>query len=722
MECFQPQLAQFQMHSFEKMIQKMGCDENHSAFWIEEKLDGERMQMHMTKDPSSKGGFRFSFWSRKGKDYTYLYGNSFEDEHSALTQHIKDAFEDRVKNIILDGEMITWDPELDVMVGFGTLKTAALSEQRDPFNGTGHRPLFRVFDCLYLNDQNLTHYILKDRRKALERSIKNVHRRIEIHQYQEAHQASQVEAALRKVVAEASEGLVLKNPRSIYRLNSRNDDWMKVKPEYMTEFGESLDCVVIGGYYGTGHKGGRLSSFLCGLRVGQNDIQKGTIFSSSDALMPTDSAIGADPMKCISFFKVGGGFRAQDYRNIDEKTSGKWIKWDRAHPPIEFITLGGGDKQYERPDVWIKANDSVVLEVKAASVGGSDQFGFQYTLRFPRFKKLRDDKTWDTALSVDEFIQLKIRVEAESKEKKFEVDTRRKTTKKLKEEVVIAGNETKVKTPYAGPNTAVFDGLNFCVLSEMLVPQKKSKAEIEQIIKSNGGSIFQSPTAKEDIICIGDKKVVKVASLIKSGQTNIVRPSWVIDALRQAEIDGPQRQRLVVPWEPKHMYHILDVMREQIEGNVDEYGDSYARDVSTEELKKIMGDMIHPEKSKFNSNQFLANLEEHGKGLGEVPGSMFRRCAVRFVSDDTSEDSGPNVDLLIAKSQFEFASGRIVEDDEDRGTTHYVIVGEKPGVMRSLREKISRRTRAPRIVSLEWLLESWFEKTLLDEERYAVQI
>ena len=283
MECFQPQLAQFQMHSFETMIQKMGCVGETSDFWIEEKLDGERMQMHMTRDSTSKGGFRFSFWSRKGKDYTYLYGNSFEDERSALTRHIKDGFEERVKNIILDGEMITWDPELDAMVGFGTLKTAALSEQRDPFNGTGHRPLFRVFDCLYMNDQVLTQYTLEERRKVLEASIKNVHRRIEIHQYQEAKSAAQVEIALRKVVAEASEGLVLKNPRSIYQLNSRNNDWMKVKPEYMTEFGESLDCVVVGGYYGSGHKGGRLSSFLCGLRVAQNDIQKGIPFAVIEA-------------------------------------------------------------------------------------------------------------------------------------------------------------------------------------------------------------------------------------------------------------------------------------------------------------------------------------------------------------------------------------------------------------------------------------------------------
>lgn len=173
---------------------------------------------------------------------------------------------------LLTSIIVTWDPESDMMVPFGTLKSAAISEQRNPFS-TGPRPLYRVFDILYLNDASLTRYTLRDRRAALKRCISNVHRRMESHDFVSAHSADAIEPLLRKVVAEASEGLVLKNPRSIYRLNSRNDDWMKVKPEYMTEFGESLDCIIIGGYYGSGHRGGRISSFLCGLRVDQNHIQ-----------------------------------------------------------------------------------------------------------------------------------------------------------------------------------------------------------------------------------------------------------------------------------------------------------------------------------------------------------------------------------------------------------------------------------------------------------------
>jgi DNA ligase-4 len=259
------------MNTFQKMLDGMNVTEEDPEFWIEEKLDGERMQMHMIEDESIPGGKRFAFWSRKATDYTYLYGSGFEDDNSALTRHLKDAFDPRVRNIILDGEMITWDPESDVTVPFGTLKTAALDQQKNPFS-TGVRPLFRVFDCLYVNDQDITKFTLRDRHNALIGSVRDVHRRLEIHHHVVATSVNEIEPLLRKVVAEASEGLVLKNPRSLYRLNSRNDDWMKVKPEYMKQYGESLDCLILGGYYGSGHKGGRLSSFLCGLRVSKNMV------------------------------------------------------------------------------------------------------------------------------------------------------------------------------------------------------------------------------------------------------------------------------------------------------------------------------------------------------------------------------------------------------------------------------------------------------------------
>ena len=90
------------------------------------------MQLHMISDDEIPGGKKFGFWSRKAKEYTYLYGNGFEDPNSALTRHLKEAFNEGVKNIILDGEMITWDPEQDAMVPFGYVQFGVIPSKLMP--------------------------------------------------------------------------------------------------------------------------------------------------------------------------------------------------------------------------------------------------------------------------------------------------------------------------------------------------------------------------------------------------------------------------------------------------------------------------------------------------------------------------------------------------------------------------------------------------------------
>ncbi|PNY27516.1 DNA ligase [Tolypocladium capitatum] len=710
MQCFQPQLAQFQMpSSFQKMIGLLRPTEDDPEFWVEEKLDGERMQMHMVEDPEHPGGRRFCFWSRKAKEYTYLYGNGLQDDNSSLTRHLKNAFASGVRNLILDGEMITWDMGVDKMVPFGTLKTAAISEQqnRSGSDAAGHRPLFRVFDILYLNDKQLTQYTLRDRHRALEMAIKPVYRRLEIHSYTRAATADAIEPLLREVVASASEGLVLKNPRSMYRLNSRNDDWLKVKPEYMAEFGESLDCLVVGGYYGSGRRGGMLSSYLCGLRVTQNHIQA-----------------GANPEKCFSFFKVGGGFRAEDYAQIRHHTEGKWMDWDPKNPPSEYIELGGGEsKQLERPDVWIRPKDSVVVSVKAASVGPSDSFAKGFTLRFPRFRRLRTDRSWDSALTLEEFQELKRRVDEESREKSMTVeDRKRRNPKRVKRELVIAGEGAAPPPAEVGGGAGssgpkVFDGLEFCVLSESLRPWKKTKTQLEALVKERGGSVSQRAAAGTNMVLVADKKVVKVASLVKGGDADIIRPRWIRDCMEQ---DGGGA--FLLPYEECHLFHATEGTRAAAARNTDQYGDSYARDVSVEELREMMTDMPKFEDPEaFDSAAFLQQLEDHGKGLSHMRGFMFRRCVVCFRSVGSTGERA--VDRLAR--YVEYAGGRRVDGLEDTAVTHVVVVGADPmevaEVADGLRKDISSRRAVPRLVTGSWVEDCWREKALLDEEQYAVQ-
>lgn len=712
MQCFQPQLAQFQEHSFEKKVERMRMTEDDPTFWIEEKLDGERMQLHMIAHKETSGGRKFGFWSRKGKDYTYLYGNGIHDENGALTRHLGEAFHDGVENIILDGEMISWNPEQDAAVPFGHLKTAALAENRNPYAGK-ERPLFRVFDILYLNDRPLTRYILRERREALEKSIIPIHRRFELHEYKVASRVEEIEPMLRDVIARGDEGLVLKNPRSAYRLNERNDDWMKVKPEYMKEFGESLDCLIIGGYYGSGRRGGALSSFMCGLRVDESHAKKGEY----------------QPQKFWSFFKVGGGLKANDYATIRHATENKWIKWDAKNPPIEYIELGGGDRQIERPDMWIKPEDSLVVEAKAAEVVVSDEFRCGLTLRFPRFRRLRTDKDWQSALSLSDFYELKVKAETEQKEAPLKVDARTpkrpKTGKKYEVKVVGYGTEDVKHAQYTGSAGTVFEKLTFYVMTEATKPEKKIKIELEEMIKANSGKIVQSANAVENTICIAERRTIKVASLEKRGDVNILKPIWLFDCIKQSRTDvATGRSDIVVPPElDRHFYYLVPDQGERYEDHVDEYGDSYARDTSPEELKDLLEKMGRIEGGP--TNRLVAGMEKV-QSLGEdLPGWIFSNTKIYFdqPTDTGAEATKNGASSLTASSSFAtapttvaFAGAVIAVDINDESITHIVV--DENSEVKQLRQSISRRSKIPRIVTVDWVEESWKEKTRLDEEGF----
>ncbi|MCJ1444705.1 MAG: DNA ligase (ATP) [Stictis urceolatum] len=714
MQCFQPQLAQFQMHSFQKMVEKMRPVENDIEFWVEEKLDGERMQMHMVSDDQVPGGRRFAFWSRKAKDYTHLYGNGLHDDNSALTRHLKNAFAEKVESIILDGEMITWDPEQDAMVPFGSLKTAALAGQRNPFSETEQRPLFRVFDILLLNGHCLTEYTLRDRRHALEESVKSVPRRLEIHTYRAATTAKEIDDLLRVVVSEASEGLVLKNPRSAYNLNQRNDDWMKVKPEYMTEFGENLDIIIIGGYYGSGRRGGRLSSFLCGLRVDENHVRQ-----------------GANPAKCYSFVKVGGGMTANDYASIQNQLGNKWKDWNQKRPPTEFIELAGGSQQIEKPDVWIRPDESIVISVKASQVTMTDTFRTGFTLRFPRFKSIRSDRDWKSALSLQGFTELKSQAETEHKEKKFEVDNARRKRARIskKKPITVMGSE-EVSTPYAGESTNAFEGLTFYVMSESLSPEKKSKPELEQMIKANGGKIIQNHTAVPNTLCIADRNLVKVAALVKRGETDLIRPAWLFDCIKQSFSDRNHR-KFIIPLEPKHMFFITQDREAIIAANSDEYGDSYARDTSVDELRQIidsMADIV----SEMPAVAFRPMLAEHGHSLPELRGWLFEGLTIHVDQSISGNGEGPvnisalGLRLFEAGMKASFAAASISFSLKEGETTHIVFPLAQDmddwtkNRLKAVRKQMSSWQRLPRVVSVDWIEESWNESTLIDEERFAI--
>ncbi|KAK9318464.1 ATP dependent DNA ligase domain-containing protein [Lipomyces starkeyi] len=683
MSCFQPQLAAFPKASYDQVIRSM----NKETFFIEEKLDGERIQMHM-----SDYGKVFKFYSRRAKDYTYLYGSSLDDKNGALTKHLRGVFEENVENCILDGEMVSWDPVDEKIEPFGYLKTAANAEKEDA--GESY-PLYRVFDVLYANNKSVVNYSLVQRQLLLQRVVNPVPTHFEIHPHEEGSTKEDIERRLRQVIAESSEGLVIKLPTAPYVVNGREDSWIKVKPEYMLEFGENLDCLIIGGYYGQGKRGEILASFLCGLRVDNEQ--------DPDA-----------PPKFWSFCRVGGGFTAAEYGTIRHLTDGQWQKWDSRRPPLQYMELAGDKNEKEMPDVWILPEKSVVLEVKAASVvPESEQYRTNVTLRFPRFRRIRQDKNYLTALSLKEFMTLKEQAETESQERQLELEEHRRTSKRPKKQLrILGGHETVVLE--GAPTSQIFAGHIFCVFVD-----SKRKTELQKIIISHGGTTIQDvPAGPQNMThVIADKDLVKIASLKRQGNWNIIRPTWIQDCVFNQRI---------VPYEPRHVYFATEGFLEAVRRHVDLYGDSYTRSMEDiKELRDMLNLMPDPSIDAI-AKEYDILLSESDSSFYNIPSLIFYDTVIYLDKPDlpSSEnlprhlhDSSATFRLQIAANYATFGGARISDDINSREITHIVTMRDAPkNRITAIRSEISFRLRVPRVVSVEWIEQSWKESTRLSEE------
>jgi DNA ligase-4 len=349
-------------------------------------------------------------------------------------------------------------------------------------------------------------------------------------------------------------------------------------------------------------------------------------------------------------------------------------------------------------------------------VEASDKFRFSLTLRFPRFKGLKKDKRWDQALSVQEFLEMKSRAETEKseKEKDFKIEqSRRKKARTTKKPLTVAGNDT-VCTPYAGPASKVFDGLSFYIMTEQMHPTKKSKADLEALVKANGGKVVQRDSMDKDLVIVADKRLIKVASLEKRATNNIVKPVWIQDCIRQNEIDAGSLSYLL-PFEPnRHMFYLHDDDQLDYENNVDKHGDSYARDIAdVEEMRRLLCGISEPDDaSAFEREEFLDQLEDHGESFAHVKTHTFSTVKAAFHNDPANPAELFRVQL--ARNYIQFGGGLVTDDLDAGGVTHVIVLNEQSSTMNA-RGKI---TGLARIVGVSWVEKCWEEGTMVDEERY----
>ncbi|KGB77341.2 hypothetical protein CNBG_3179 [Cryptococcus deuterogattii R265] len=486
-------------------------------FIMEEKLDGERIQLHMRGN-----GAQWFYCSRKAKDYTYLYGA--HPGEGSLTRYIANAFQDNIRNIILDGEMMVWDPVVERYLAFGTLKSAALDHFNDE---TAPRPCFKVFDILFLNDHCLSRKRLSERKRLLRsgkifKNIEDYKGRLEFVDEKRGKSAKDIREYLERVVETKGEGLVVKKTDVIYQTNSRGYDWIKVKPEYSDQMGENLEVLVLGGWWGKGGRSGKISRLLCGLR--EQAFDDGTVEQPSFK----------------TFCSIGSGMSYSDYEWILNKHKKHWKPFDRSNPPA-FMKLGpvGLD---DKPDVYIEPENSFVIEVKASEIvpaGGG--YGIGFTLRFPRCKYIYYDRNsrdyelddeskerdmW-TCMSVDDFMDLF------SRPKRSYDDSQGPGKKKKRK--VVRSKKNHIITNFRGQKlsdidveTSIFSDMTFYIAKGT---SEYPKADLEALVHKHGADFTQAQLSDLSAIVISpDQKSPLVRAQIRHG-VNVIKPEWIFESI-----------------------------------------------------------------------------------------------------------------------------------------------------------------------------------------------
>ncbi|KAI3619578.1 dna ligase iv [Moniliophthora roreri] len=623
-QAFAPMLCKRPTRTIEQTVNEMGGSE----FIIEEKLDGERMQLH-------KRGNEYFYCSRKGKDYTYLYGKHVGV--GSLTPYIHKAFHPGVENIILDGEMLVWDPVSERNLPFGTLKTAALDKSKKELNP---RPCFKIFDLLYLNNKSLLDRTTSSRKKNLRNCLTEVKGRVEFVEDFKGKTAKDVREKMEEIMNNRGEGLVVKHPRSKYVLNGRNMDWIKVKPEYMDNMGETVDVLVVAGNYGTGSRGGGVSTLICAV-VDDRGANK----ESADT----------EDKKYSTFVRIGSGLSYSDYAWVRDKP---WKVRDPKNPP-EWLQVSKKGQE-DKGDVYLEPSDSFILKVKAAEIVPSEQYHMGYTMRFPRALAIRGDMDVENCMRATE-------VEDSLKsERKRKMENNAEVTKKRK----ITAKKAMILPSYQGPSAKdfqrrsnIFEGLKFVVIPD---PKSRTgnedKANLVKIICENGGSCAQIATNQPDLFVVygGSMTPYNVKLIIDKGIHDIIKPEWVRDS------DALKGR---APLSKRYFFHATASREDTDEYQREE--DEEQPSIADEETSHPV-DLTEGEDSKMSDNKPDLRTRDQGRASEIAPSNGTKldpRLAAWLKPEDDSHDateksSAGAADASETESEYDSDNADVTEDAE----------------------------------------------------------
>ena len=298
--------------------------------FAEYKYDGVRAQLH-------KLGGKVRIFSRRLEDVSESF-----PEVSRAAASIEHDF-------ILDGEIVPFRDGKPLPFQLLQRRLRRIENFED---AARNAPVeYFVFDILLLDAEEFINRPLRERSIALAGAIRESAlipaERIKVANMEEIARAF---ARSREL---GYEGLVLKDPESVYAMGKRGKNWVKLKEEL-----DTIDTVIVAAEYGHGKRAGVISDYTFAVR-------------------------GRDGLKTIG--KAYSGLTDSEIDSMTERIKKMTIK----------------DYGYRR-----SVKPEIVLEVAFDSIQESDRHDSGYALRFPRIKRIREDKTVEEIDTLEKVVSI----------------------------------------------------------------------------------------------------------------------------------------------------------------------------------------------------------------------------------------------------------------------------------------------------------------------------
>ncbi|RLE43448.1 DNA ligase [Candidatus Woesearchaeota archaeon] len=308
----------------------------------EYKYDGFRLQIHKKAD-------KVWLYTRRLENVT----KQFPDVVSVIKEHVK------ADNFILDAEVIGFDQKTGKWLPFQQISHRIKRKYGIAEMVKEIPVIVNVFDAVMIDGKVLIDLPFSERRKLIERIVDEKKDKIGVAKQIVTNSNDEVKRFYEEALSLGNEGIMMKNLNAPYKPGSRVGYGVKLKPVM-----ETLDLVIVGAEWGEGKRANWLSSFILACRDADGNL--------------------------LTIGKMGTGIKEKSEEGVS----------------FEHLTNLLKPHIIEEKGREVKIKPAVVVEVSYEEIQKSPTYSSGFALRFPRFVRIREDKSVEEISTIDDVKKL----------------------------------------------------------------------------------------------------------------------------------------------------------------------------------------------------------------------------------------------------------------------------------------------------------------------------